>query len=45
MFLFTQGYAYQECLEKYSSSHTFIGFIDLDEFIVINDTKVRQMEC
>ncbi|GAX84157.1 hypothetical protein CEUSTIGMA_g11580.t1 [Chlamydomonas eustigma] len=34
-----QGYAYWHCLQHYSSQHSFIGFIDVDEFLVINDAQ------
>ncbi|PNW77661.1 hypothetical protein CHLRE_10g446150v5 [Chlamydomonas reinhardtii] len=32
-----QGQAYKHCMEQWGSRHTFIGFIDLDEFLVLYD--------
>ena len=37
-----KGYAYHQCLKQHSASHGFIGFIDIDEFIVINDAKAGE---
>mmetsp|Transcript_34684 Transcript_34684/g.77116 ORF Transcript_34684/g.77116 Transcript_34684/m.77116 type:complete len:198 (-) Transcript_34684:169-762(-) len=39
-----QGYAYWRCLQQYSSLHTFIGFIDLDEFLVVADSKASSLD-
>lgn len=38
-----QGKAYQDCLARFSSNHTFIGFIDIDEFIVFQDPSIRNI--
>ena len=35
-----QGYAYSRCMEQHSDEHTFIGFLDIDEFLVIKDSQV-----
>lgn len=34
-----QGYAYNTCLEKYGRFHSFVGFLDVDEFLVTNSTQ------
>ncbi|GAX84159.1 hypothetical protein CEUSTIGMA_g11582.t1 [Chlamydomonas eustigma] len=34
-----QGYAYWQCLHNYGRSHTFMGFLDIDEFIAVTDTE------
>lgn len=36
-----QGQAYKDCVDRYGGRHTFLGFIDFDEFLVILDDKVR----
>jgi len=36
-----QGYAYAKCLKDHSSENSFLGFIDTDEFLVINDPQVQ----
>ncbi len=36
-----QGQAYRDCIDRYGGRHTFLGFIDFDEFFVILDDKVR----
>ena len=33
----------QHCLRKFGKHHKFIGFIDLDEFIVIMDQSLRDV--
>jgi hypothetical protein len=38
-----QGQAYQNCLQQYSSQHTFLGFIDIDEFIVLYDKQLQSI--
>ncbi|GAX84158.1 hypothetical protein CEUSTIGMA_g11581.t1 [Chlamydomonas eustigma] len=38
-----QGYAYWSCLNTHGGSHSFIGFLDVDEFVVINDRKVNSL--
>eukprot|EP00798_Chlamydomonas_sp_ICE-L_P025180 gene25180-10817_t len=38
-----QGYAYSECLREFKDSHTFIGFIDVDEFISIQDPEATSI--
>lgn len=35
-----QLFVYEICLRQYGSNHTFMGFIDADEFIVVNNTDV-----
>lgn len=36
-----QFFAYNKCLVKYSSSHDFIGFIDVDEFVVVAHRGIK----
>ncbi|KAG1675990.1 hypothetical protein FOA52_014234 [Chlamydomonas sp. UWO 241] len=36
-----QGHAYAACLSKYGGAHTFVGFIDIDEFLALHDPKAR----
>mmetsp|Transcript_25777 Transcript_25777/g.56161 ORF Transcript_25777/g.56161 Transcript_25777/m.56161 type:complete len:401 (+) Transcript_25777:202-1404(+) len=38
-----QGQAYQDCLHRFSSRHTFMGFIDVDEFLVLHDEQLRSI--
>ena len=35
-----QGWAYAKCRKDHSSDSAFLGFIDTDEFLVINDPQV-----
>jgi len=37
-----QIYTYVQCLNKYSTKHRFIAFIDIDEFIVLNHGEGNQ---
>ncbi|GFR44512.1 hypothetical protein Agub_g5777 [Astrephomene gubernaculifera] len=39
-----QGQAYKDCVQQYGSHHTFLGFIDLDEFLVLYDNSVRHVD-
>ncbi|KAG2449567.1 hypothetical protein HYH02_005100 [Chlamydomonas schloesseri] len=38
-----QGQAYKHCVDTWGGRHTFIGFIDLDEFMVLYDPGVRSV--
>ncbi|KAG2495430.1 hypothetical protein HYH03_006377 [Edaphochlamys debaryana] len=38
-----QGQAYKDCVERFGSRHTFLGFIDFDEFLVIYDQNVTSV--
>eukprot|EP00798_Chlamydomonas_sp_ICE-L_P025050 gene25050-10699_t len=38
-----QGYAYTRCIEEFGDDHTFIGFIDVDEFLTIEDEKATSI--
>ena len=35
-----QFYVYERCLHEFGHRHTFMAFIDADEFIVIDEVKV-----
>eukprot|EP00798_Chlamydomonas_sp_ICE-L_P004905 gene4905-34672_t len=35
-----QGQAYKDCLERHSDKHAFMGFIDVDEFIVMHSAAM-----
>eukprot|EP00798_Chlamydomonas_sp_ICE-L_P001414 gene1414-32787_t len=35
-----QGKAYKDCLERHSDKHAFMGFIDVDEFIVMHSAAM-----
>ena len=35
-----QGYAYGRCVRSHSKQHTFMGFIDLDEFLVVRNLSL-----
>ncbi|EFJ50032.1 hypothetical protein VOLCADRAFT_117046, partial [Volvox carteri f. nagariensis] len=39
-----QGQAYKDCVDRFGGRHTFLGFIDIDEFLVIYDEKVRHVD-
>ncbi|PNW77659.1 hypothetical protein CHLRE_10g446050v5 [Chlamydomonas reinhardtii] len=44
-FLLTaQGYAYKKCVKHHSKSHSFLGFIDIDEFLVLMDPGIVSVE-
>lgn len=39
-----QGYAYKQCIKHHKANHTFLGFIDFDEFLVFMDPNVTSAE-
>ncbi|GAX73759.1 hypothetical protein CEUSTIGMA_g1210.t1 [Chlamydomonas eustigma] len=39
-----QGQAYHNCLQQHSTQHTFMGFIDIDEFIVLYDKQLQSID-
>jgi hypothetical protein len=38
-----QGVAYKKCLESFGGRHTVMGFFDVDEFLVLLDEKIRDV--
>lgn len=39
-----QGQAYSDCLRRYSNRHQFLGFIDVDEFVVLLDSSIKKID-
>lgn len=39
-----QGQAYSDCLRRYSKRHQFVGFIDVDEFVVLLDSSIKKID-
>ncbi|GLI63438.1 hypothetical protein VaNZ11_006329, partial [Volvox africanus] len=39
-----QGQAYKDCVDRFGQRHTFLGFIDIDEFLVIYDEKINNVD-
>ncbi|KXZ47527.1 hypothetical protein GPECTOR_34g686 [Gonium pectorale] len=40
-----QGQAYAHCVANFGKHHTFLGFIDLDEFVILYDESVRHIDA
>jgi len=38
-----QGQAYKDCVTRHSADHTFLGFIDVDEFLVFHDPAITSV--
>lgn len=38
-----QGQSYKHCIETHGSKHTFMGFIDMDEFLVFHDHSMHNI--
>lgn len=36
--------AAQDCVERFSSRHAFMGFIDVDEFVMLYDTSITHID-
>ncbi|GIL78015.1 hypothetical protein Vretimale_7349 [Volvox reticuliferus] len=39
-----QGQAYKDCVDRFGRRHVFLGFIDIDEFLVIYDEKIKNVD-
>ena len=39
-----QAYAYRQCIRNFKDKHEFMGFIDVDEFIVVKDPQARFLD-
>lgn len=35
-----QGVTYRDCLQRHGRRHTFVGFVDIDELVVLEDPAV-----
>lgn len=34
----------QDCVDRFSSRHAFMGFIDVDEFVTLYDTSITRID-
>ncbi|GLC69842.1 hypothetical protein PLESTF_000886500 [Pleodorina starrii] len=39
-----QGQAYKDCVSRFGARHSFLGFIDVDEFLVVYDNKINHVD-